>query len=121
MTLEQIGEIIQNTHYKGWQFEITELNDQQSILVKPVFRSNNHNEKGYMEQVEGRNWYLNCDMSESEIVKTLWLAVKTAEEHEMRKSFTYRGYRIFDPMININDLEEVAPTKKRKSSPDLDF
>lgn len=55
-----------------------------------------------------RKWYLSRWMTESELVQTAFKAALTAEEHECRERFTYRGNRIFNPHISVRALMTVC-------------
>ena len=57
----------------------------------------------------GRKWYISAYSTKSEIVQTAFLAIKTAEEHEMREQFLYDGAAIFGPHFDVNALVEIAP------------
>ena len=56
----------------------------------------------------GRKWDLSYHMTESEIVFTIWKAVLTFTEHELREKFHYKGKKIFDPHISVNALLSVC-------------
>lgn len=58
--------------------------------------------------VFGRKWYLSEHMTKSEVVQTALMAALTAEEHECREFFRYKGKRIFGPHIDIYALMEVC-------------
>ena len=59
-------------------------------------------------QSRGRKWNLSSHMTESEIVFTIWKAILTFTEHELREKFHYKGKRIFDPHIDVNALLTVC-------------
>lgn len=73
------------------------------------------------EQVIGRGrvWPLSSlHTTDSEIVQTALLAVLTAEQHEVREHFYFRGQRVFGPhldAVRIADLlaDGVLVTDKR--------
>ena len=56
----------------------------------------------------GRKWRLSPHMTDSEIVGTALKAVLTAEEHEARENFLYRGRPIFGPHLDVDQLWELA-------------
>ncbi len=58
-------------------------------------------------EVVGRKWCLSPHMTRSEIVQTTLKAVLTAEEHEVRERFKYRGRSIFDPHYDVDKLWEL--------------
>lgn len=54
-------------------------------------------------------------MTESELVLTAFKAALTAEEHECRERFQYRGRRVLNPHVSVRalmdvcDIEDVRP------------
>lgn len=52
----------------------------------------------------GRKWLLSQHMTDSEVVQTALLAVLTAEEHEARERFRYKGQAIYGPHQSAEDL-----------------
>ncbi len=63
---------------------------------------------GRAARQHGRKWYLSPHMTRSEIVQTALKAVLTAEEHEIRERFKYRGRRIFGPHFDVDALFEIC-------------
>lgn len=61
----------------------------------------------------GGKKYLSPHMCKQEIVGACFDIIKSAEEHEMREHFRYRGASIFNPHLDPDKLVEVA---KRKDS-----
>jgi hypothetical protein len=59
------------------------------------------------EEQFGRKWYVSPYMTESEIVRTAFLAIQQAEMHEIAERFTFNGVRIFDPHMNYVHLAEL--------------
>lgn len=55
-----------------------------------------------------RKWLISPHMTVSEIVQTAFLMIKTAEEHEMREEFRYKGQTIFGPHFNVERLVNLA-------------
>lgn len=62
----------------------------------------------------GRKWRMSMHMTKSEIVQTALKAVLTAEEHEAREQFLFRGRPIFGPHLDIEDLWELALNQDRR-------
>lgn len=60
-----------------------------------------------MATQRSRKWRLSQHMIRSELVRTAFLAVMTAEEHEIRESFRYRGRPIFGPHVGVEVLASV--------------
>lgn len=47
-------------------------------------------------------------MTKSEFVRTCFLAVLQAVEHETRENFRYRGKAVFGPHIDVDALVEAS-------------
>lgn len=62
----------------------------------------------------GRKWKLSEHMTKSEVVRTMFIAVMTAIEHETRELFTYRGEAIFGPHVDVDALVEHARTLDKR-------
>lgn len=64
------------------------------------------------EIANGRTWVLPDDATKSDIVRTIFLALQTWVEHELREGFTYRGVQVMDPHADydrmVETLEEEA-------------
>lgn len=69
-------------------------------------------EEGYQQ---GRKWLVEPDMTDSEIVLTALKAVLTFAEHEAREAFRYKGSKIFQPHLDLDDLAEFARKKENLS------
>lgn len=63
---------------------------------------------------KGRKWLLSLHMTDTEIVQTVWAAVRRALLHEAAELFRYRGQPIFDRHINVNMLADL-----RAHEPDI--
>lgn len=85
--------------YKDWQFVVNDIHARPYLQVR--FWADG-------EEWGGRKWYLSEHMTKSEIIQTALKAVITAEEHEARERFLYRGRAIFGPHIDVDDLHEIC-------------
>lgn len=65
---------------------------------------------GDSESWKSRKWQLSEHMTDSEVVQTAFKAVLTAQEHEAREKFKYRGRAIFGPHFNVERLWELCDT-----------
>lgn len=71
----------------------------------------------------GRKWYVSPHMTDGEIVQTVFLAIRTAQEHELREQFKFKGMRVFDPHYDIHNLiafiesSGIAATSGREGVP----
>lgn len=58
----------------------------------------------------GRKWTISDHMTRSEVVQTIFKALLTWWEHEVRESFKYMGQAIFGPHIDVLQLVELVAT-----------
>jgi hypothetical protein len=99
--------------YKDWSFRVEK--DGIGLWYLQV-RSSDHVSTDPGNVWSGRKWRMSMHMTYSEIVQTALKAVLTAEEHEAREQFLYRGRAIFGPHLNVETLyritgeTEVRPT-----------
>jgi hypothetical protein len=97
MTEKEIRYVVAGVKYKDWAFNVnTAINGGPTLTI--LFTAYDW----YLNRVEAqmsRKWILE-PRDESELLRTVWLAVITAEEHEAREKFTYRDKRIFGPHAN---------------------
>jgi hypothetical protein len=63
---------------------------------------------GESSLMHGRKWHLSEWSTDSEVVQTAWLAVKTWLEHEARERFTYRGRSVFGPHLSVSALSDLV-------------
>jgi hypothetical protein len=56
----------------------------------------------------GRKWYLSEHMLMDEVVKTAYLAIRTAVEHEVMEGFLISGHRVFDPHTPYDVLMDAG-------------
>lgn len=94
-------DILNDVQYKDWQMVL------------------GYGEKDYFqwrfyadgEWQSTRKWLLSEHMTKSEIVSTAFKAALTAEEHECRETFRYKGKKIFGPHFDVDVLAEIAGKK----------
>jgi hypothetical protein len=56
----------------------------------------------------GRKFYLSDHMTVDEIIKTCFVAFKTAVEHEVMESFKVEGKTLFNPHVNYKELLSIS-------------
>ena len=59
-----------------------------------------------------RKWRLENEFTTSDIVKTAWIATLSAEEHEAREIFKYKGASVFGPHVDVDALVDLVKMKK---------
>ena len=121
LTREMLQGILDKVTYLDWAWEIQSLGYQhiedtsielphKGWLIQCCFRSPCA-DTGVMIAQKGRKWYVSPHAVTSEVVRTCFLAVQTAMEHEIRECFRYNGAQVFGPHIAVAALEEVAGRK----------
>lgn len=113
MTAAEMRMVIAAVSYKDWQIVIAE--DGQRPYLQVRF-SALHVDSGERAEQRGRKWLLSTHMTRSELVATAFKAILTAEEHEAREAFLYRGQAVFGPHFDVDalaDLSESGATDKR--------
>ena len=112
LDLDDIRAVVSDVSYKGWEFkidaDILENGDFRPWLQVLFWGHDNENRVAGDLLIPGRKWFLSPYMTESEVVGTAFKAVLTAEEHEAREKFKWRGRSVFGPHIDVESLWEVA-------------
>lgn len=110
-TFETIKKILDDVKYKDWVFRLKPKGDGWTLQV--IFLAqDNDNPSMVMFPQHCRKYYISQHATKSEIVRSAFLAVRQAEEHEMAELFTYKGERIFNPHVNVDALVEYSRTTK---------
>lgn len=86
------------TYKPNWSFKVM---GEPTFYMQVVFDA----EQGPQS---GRKWQLSPYMTDSELIQTAFKAILTAEEHETREFFRYRGRAIFGPHYDVNKLHEIC-------------
>ncbi len=92
---ERMSVLMRDIKYKDWELQFAECNG--GILMRWKFKVDGH-------EWTTRKWYVSQHSTDSEIVQTALKAVLTAEEHEAREHFLYRGRTIFGPHHSVDAL-----------------
>lgn len=66
------------------------------------------NKTGEIEEWHGRKFYLSDHMTDDEIVKTCFVAFKSAVEHEIMEGFTVDEKVLFNPHLNFEELLKIS-------------
>ena len=109
LSLSDIRQIALQLRYKDWGFRI--LGNGQSAPDLQLQWMGPDSETGELAEQHSRKWRLSFYMTRSEIVQTAFKAVLTAEEHEVREHFRYRGAAILGPHFDVDQLVEMMPNK----------
>lgn len=96
--VKRIEAILSQIQYKDWDFEVGASGStiwiQTSFVAKSV-------KTGVPCVQLCRRWLIEPGMSAAEIVRTALKAVLTAEEHEARELFRYRGEALHSPHFEL--------------------
>lgn len=114
-TLRLIRETINNLSYKDWFFSYRPLCTATGggFLLRVGFTAPERG-TGEPSLQYGRWWYVSPYSVGNEIVQTCLKAVLTAEEHEARETFRYKGRPVFGPHLDTDALASI-PVQVRKS------
>lgn len=99
-----LKQFLRRIKYKDWHFEVDEIAGGDGVSTFRACFFAPDSATGRLERQEGREWLVPWGTSESEIVRTAFLAIQTAEEHERRETFTFDGAPIFAPHFNAEQL-----------------
>jgi hypothetical protein len=99
--------IVSEISYKDWTIQVART-PQGAPYMQLRFRAKNTSDPNMEAEWSGRKWLLSEHMTDSEIVLTALKAVLTAEEHEARELFKWRGRAILGPHLDIRRLWELA-------------
>lgn len=106
--LDRCEEITALIKYKNWNIAIAHDGDTPFLQVHFHRFDAIDSSSGRLVPWTGRKWRLSIHMTDSEIVQTALKAVLTAEEHEVREHFLYRGRAIFGPHIDVDRLWDLV-------------
>ena len=110
-TLADFDALISQITYKhGWLFCVKqdhrgvylqiEVTEQAAIAEDPF--------TGAITPWSGAKHYLSEHMCDSEVVGTVFDAIRRAEEHEMREWFRFKNRTIFNPHMSVYALHSIA-------------
>lgn len=110
-TLHSVTEIVSKISFKDWKFLVK---DDGRIFIQILFEDIDRI-SGEVTLQRCRKWYLSPHMVNSEIVRTAFKAVMAAMEHEVEEEFKYKGARIFNPHMDLDNLVDFAKKKENIS------
>lgn len=109
MTVDDVRSVLQNVRFRDWSFRVQPKGD--GFLVFAVFTAPDSN-TGVPSEQHSRKWYVSSHAVSSEIIQTAYAAVQRAILHEVAEDFLYRGLRIYNPHLDVEELVEVAERGK---------
>lgn len=103
-TIKDIEDVVARVKCPGYQFNVVGIaydnGPANYIYLQVVGVTGTY-------RWQGRKWLLSPHMTDGEIVQTCLLATISAQEHEIRETFFYRGEKVFDPHYDIEKLVEL--------------
>ena len=110
-TLQDFQNLITSISYKaGWQF-ITREDDRGIYLQLRVTADADVAIDPFTRETtpwSGAKHYLSPHMCDSEVVGTVFDAIRRAEEHEMREWFRFKNRSVYNPHISVHVLHSIA-------------
>lgn len=111
MSIAAVRRIVSDVKFFDREFYVTAKGDGYLLQLQ---YNDLDVETGRMERQHGRKWYVSPYSTKSEIVRSVLKACLTSMEHITREHFTFRGQRIFGPHLDVDNLVELAKTRKLK-------
>lgn len=108
-TLNSIKKLVSDVEYGGWEFVVTEKGD--GFLIQIQFISSDSDNPGVLELQKCRKWYVSPHSCDAEVIRTCFIAVKQAEEHELCERFRFKGKQIYNPHIDPVQLAAFVDGK----------
>jgi len=106
-TRKEIEEIINKITYKqGWEIRLIDKAPDTFLVQVRFMAPDTFNPSGPAELQACRKWFVSVYSTESEIIRTVYLAICQAEQHEIDETFKFNGARVFNPHIDLVKLSE---------------
>ncbi len=102
ITVKDLQWCVDLVSYKDWEFNVRLDGDRPYLQISCP--SGSCNTTGNKYDWKSRKWFLSYHMAKSEVIQTVFKAVITAEEHETRELFKYKGQPIFGPHYDVDKL-----------------
>jgi hypothetical protein len=97
----RVRQVLDRLRYKDWTFTVTAINSEPDFVYLRAKFAAPDAESGAPTGQLGRRWLLGPEMTASDIVRTAFMAVLTAEEHEARENFLFDGRPVLGPHQNV--------------------
>lgn len=104
LTFVGLENLLKQISYKDWEFRATWTPGFRFVQVSFQVEG----QDGNPQRWNGRKWVVSQHATKSEIVQTVFKAILTAEEHEVREEFRYKGQSIFGPHFDCDVLEGLV-------------
>lgn len=108
-TLEKIKSIVSHVKYKDWQFVVGKKGD--GFLIQVQFMGEDTDGSGKLELQKCRKWFVSQHSCDSEVVRSCFLAIRQAEEHELCERFHYKGHQVYNPHLDMDRMADFICAK----------
>lgn len=78
------------------------------IYIQVKYMAKDTKDASSIKEWNGRKWYLSDYMTDDEVIKTAYCAVKAAVEHEVMEGFKVDNIVLFNPHVNFEALLSVS-------------
>lgn len=113
--LQAIQTLIQDRiSFRDWQFKVAPVGD--TLYVQVQFEDVDA-DTNILSQLQGRKWLLSPYMLDDEVVKTCYMAVMTALQHEAMESFKLDGQAPFHPHHSAFDMLNLPVEYRKENNP----
>ncbi len=102
---ERIQSIVNQCNIPDKTFVLSEINGVLFLSLKYVEADVLD---GKLVEWETRKWYLEDDATETDIVRTCFLAAQQSAMHQLGEHFTFNNFRVFSPHKALNELINVS-------------
>ena len=109
-TIENIERIVSEISFKDWTIKIGQYECKTPYLQ--VLFYDNDRITGEPELQRCRKWILSYHMVDSEVVRTAFKAIEAAMLHEVQEEFKYRGVRVYNPHLDLDELVDSIKNKE---------
>jgi hypothetical protein len=108
-TLESINALVAECQFNDWMFRVDAYGDG-TPYVQVLFMDKDRI-TGKEELQRCRKWVLSLHSTNSEIIRAVFKAVEAAMLHEVQEAFKFRGARIYNPHMDLEDLADAINAK----------
>lgn len=109
-TIENIERIVSEISFKDWTIKVGQYECKTPYLQVLFYDADRIT--GEKELQRCRKWILSYHMVDSEVIRTAFKAIETAMLHEVQEEFKYKGVRIFNPHLDLDELVDSIKNKE---------
>jgi hypothetical protein len=101
--------------YRDWQFIVNPLGNGWSLQVS---FTDIDSDTGQPALIKGRKHYISPYMIPDEVVKTCYVAVQAATQHELMENFKLNGVAPFHPHNNVFEMLDIEKCHREEIIPE---